>query len=280
MPELPSNILTSLTNIPHNEKLAKAAIQPVDVSPNESFDGGDGVPWAQNERESAIALQYWPETLSDSRGSEWNPRPIAGGSHPIYQWSSGGERRLSFTAMFTTDTKPQDGNLGSGTLESQANAVDRGRVLTSASIANYGTAEIQDAYPETTMGARLGLGLEIGVRDIDLRAVVSWLRWYTYPDYSTEDQFRAYEPAKVLLVMPNTGLGFDGSDHVLTVMTQCDVTYEEWFPNGFPRTVEISLEFAEVVQSGNRVQFHSRRLMRNAHAKNIRRYLALQSREL
>jgi hypothetical protein len=101
-------------------------------------------------------------------------------------------------------------------------------------------------------------GLEIGKRDIDLRAVVAWLRWYTYPHYGIGEDVRAYEPAKCLLVLPHTKLGHTGTDYIVSVMTQCDVTYEAWFPSGFPRIIEVSLEFAEVVQEGARVRFHDR----------------------
>ena len=72
--------------------------------------------------------------------------------------------------------------------------------------------------------------------------------------------------------MPNTSLGWDGSDAVLTVMRQCQVTYQAWFPNGVPRILEVSLEFAEVVQSGARVGFQSRDRMRPA--VQVRKHLA------
>jgi hypothetical protein len=115
-------------------------------------------------------------------------------------------------------------------------------------------------------------GVELGKRDIDLRAVVSWLRWYTYPHYGTGNDIRAYEPAKCLLVLPNTKLGHAGSDYIVSVMTQCDVTYEAWFTSGFPRIIEVSLEFAEVVQEGTRVRFHDRSDM--VFASSIKTFLS------
>jgi hypothetical protein len=53
------------------------------------------------------------------------------------------------------------------------------------------------------------------------------------------------------------------------------VTYEAFFPNGFPRIVEVQLEFAEVVQQANRVQFHDRKNM--IVASSIRSYLGLRN---
>lgn len=222
---------------------------PVDLAP------GEKVPWAQGNEalnNEVIAFQYWPDTVQDSKGSEWSARNVPGGSHPLYQWTHGGERRVSFTAVFTTDTMPDDDTvLGVDIL---------GGLLGGA------------ADPYHRMSDRPFSGIQLGFRDIDLRAVISWLRWFEYPWYGTaEQQFRAYEPAKALLVMPNMGMAHNGDDSLLTVMTQCDVTYEACFPNGFPRIIEVTLEFAEVVQSAERVQFHNRRDMTGSTF--IRRYL-------
>lgn len=262
MPELPTNILTSLTNLPHAPQLAKAYLQPLDLAP------GERPPWTVGSRpnDSAVAFQYWPETIQDSRGSEWNAKPIPGGSHPIYQWTHGGERRISFTAMFTTDTAPEESELG---------PVSRGVLDERLFPTAGGLLEPGDlgGVPYEREGNPLS-GIELGTRDVDLRAVVSWLRWYTYPYYDEEAGWKAIEPAKCLLVMPNMGLGFGGYDHITCVMTQCDVTYEACFESGFPRLIEVSLEFAEVVQEGSRVRFHSRADI--GYAASIARFLGLR----
>jgi len=241
----PQNILTQALNVPHETRLAQAIIGALDLSQDET------VPWAVDNPDPAtspaelaggaisdlavtksfLALQYWPESLTDSRGAEWNPRNIPGGSHPIYQWTHGAERRLSFTTIFSTDTAPPDE-----------------------------TAGRDDPYADFS----LSNGIQKGTRDMDIRAAISWLRYFTYPMYGRGADFRAFEPPKVILVFPNTALGHDGSDYVVCVMTQCDVTYEAWFPNGVPRLVEVQLEFAEVVQYGGRVRFHDRSSMRRS----------------
>ena len=265
MPELPSNILTSLTNLPHAPELARAYLQPVDLAPDET------PPWNSggSEAGNAIAFQYWPETIQDSRASEWRPKPIPGGSHPLYQWTNGGERRLTFTAIFTTDTAPEDTFLA----DPNEGNLPAGSILRAGDLDGSGDPySLQQANPLS--------GLEVRTRDIDLRAVVSWLRWYTYPYYDPQNNWRAYEPPKALLVMPNMGLGYSGYDSLLTVMTQCDVTYEACFDSGFPRIIEVSLEFAEVVQSGERVQFHGRRQMgQGGYVRNIDNYLAIRGNE-
>lgn len=240
MVALPENILSSLTRVSHHSRLARAYLQPVDLSP------GETPPWADTLSDSAVAFQYWPESIQDSRQVDWSPRPIPGGSHPIYQWTQSGERRISFTAIFTTDTDPHQFPAPDGDEFVEVDVRD-------------------DAYASAATNAVSGI--QKGVRDIDLRVVVSWLRWFTYPTYGTEgSDLRVFEPAKVLLVLPNTRLGHRGTDHLLTVMTQCDVTYQAWFPGGHPRIIELSLEFAEVVQEGRRIRFHDRRSFQPAES--------------
>ena len=231
--------MSSVTRFSQRPRLAECVLQPIDLAPHEN-----GPPWApgaigENAGQAAIRFQFWPETLTDSKGSEWNPKPIPGGSHPIYQWSSGGERTLSFVAVFMTDTAPNQ------------EAFD-----VVSSVSDFAGEQIRSPY---LVQDRQPLnGLELGVRDVDIRSAVSWLRWFEYPTYGIDAQQRVYEPAKVLLVMPNTGLAHNGSDSVICAMTGCDVTYEAWFPSGFPRAVEITLEFKELVQSAGQVQFHDR----------------------
>lgn len=55
------------------------------------------------------AFQYWPETLTDSRGdSGWQEKVVPGGSHPLVQWTAGGGRRLSFSVFFGRDEHPAE----------------------------------------------------------------------------------------------------------------------------------------------------------------------------
>lgn len=237
----PLSQLSQLVRLPHEPNLAQAVIGALDLAP------GERLPWASSQplpqslarsvegfgdqvvQQSYLALQYWPETLEDSRASEWSSRQVPGGSHPIYQWASGGERTISFSAVFTTDHAPDDLN-------------------------------VRNEDPYTNKLGVEGPGTRRGTRDIDIRAAIAWLRYFTYPYYDPSSGF-SHEPPKVILVLPNTRIGYDGSDYVIAVMTQCDVTYEAWFPNGFPRIAEVQLQFSEVVQHGGSVRFHNRYLM-------------------
>jgi hypothetical protein len=56
----------------------------------------------------SIRFQYWPESLSDQKDSTWEERKIPGLSHPLYHWSSGGGRTLTFTAAMARDNDPDE----------------------------------------------------------------------------------------------------------------------------------------------------------------------------
>jgi len=242
MPALPTGIITQLTGSTHHPKLAQAYLKAIDLAEDEVppwVGQGSGLSvGAEPAKDAGIAFQYWPESLTDSRPSEWNPRNIPGGSHPIYQWTHGGERRLSFTAVFTRDHEPppreKAGGIG-GAIGAVVSAVE-----SAASFVGLGGPE---ADP---------------MRNVPIEAAIHWLRYFTYP-YYIQDDLRVFEPPKCILVLPGTNLGHKIDEHdIVCVMTTCDVTYEAWFPSGRPRIVEISLEFAETVQSEGKVAFHNR----------------------
>lgn len=238
-------LFTITTGLAATTKLRQVLLRPVDMAP------GEWPPWTNEQAPGTgqeLAFQFWPESLSDTKSSEWTARMIPGGSHPLYQWASGGERALSFTAIFATDTEPDAQDL--------------------RSVDQYESMRAQQSRFD------LGGGPNFRQRDMDLRSAVAWLRWFMYPSYGASGaDIRAYEPAKCLLTFPNTGLGYAAegegtgvSDSVLCAMRQCDVTYQAWFPSGHPRLIEVSLSFVELVQSGERVAFQGRKQSWN-HAR-------------
>lgn len=233
MPALPTGLITQLSGESHRPKLAKAYMSAIDLAEGES------PPWMEKgfKVDPGIVFQYWPESISDTRPSEWNPRNIPGGSHPIYQWTHGGERRLSFTAVFTRDHEPPHKQQGGGLL---------GDVVS-------GLETLQSDIQEAGFG---GPGVD-KTRNVPITEAIRWLRYFTYPYYGDGD-LRVFEPPKCLLVLTGSQLNINGQDGINCVMTTCDVTYEAWFPDGSPRIVEVSLEFAEVVQADGKIAFHNR----------------------
>ena len=107
-------------------------------------------------------------------------------------------------------------------------------------------------------------------RNVDIRASVAWLRQYMYPSYGAgaggdsdgvgQGAGATKAPSKLRLVLPNSGIGLAGADtinvdSVFVVMTQCDITYEQFFPNGLPRIATVSLGFAEIPQQDGYIRF-------------------------
>lgn len=231
MPLLPTGLITTLAGDSPHPKIAQAYLVAVDKK------DGEQAPWEGGSAE--IAFQYWPETIQDSRQVEWSPRSIPGGSHPIYQWTHSGERRISFTAIFTRDREPPENEDGHGL----------SNILDAVPIIGDAVNAIGNAFG--------GSGEGDPFRDAPIESAISWLRWFTYPLYD-QDDLRVFEPAKVMLVMPNSQIGHDGSHDIIAIMTNCEVTYEAFFVSGHPRIVEVALEFAETVQHNGQVKFHSR----------------------
>jgi hypothetical protein len=190
----------------------------------------------------SMVLQYFPETVSDSKAVNYQQKEIFGGSLPLYQWISGGERLISFTATFTCDVDLLDPN----SYENRENLFQR--------LKNAGEAR----------------------RNVDIRAAIVWLRGYILPTYleSTTDTQNentkgghalTIAPRKLLLSMPGTGIGLaggddgqSGQDSIPALMTQCEVSHEAFFPSGLPRITTVQLAFAQIGQLKGAVTFPSR----------------------
>ncbi len=187
-------------------------------------------------------FQYYPDSFTDNLQVNYAQKQIFGGSRPLYQFVNGGDRIISFTATFTCDTDL----LNSRT---QASA--------------------------TALFQRLQASGQAR-RNVDIRAALMWLRQYMLPSYadaSIETQFGrdsggaqlTFAPAKLILVMPGTGIGWyggddpvTGSDAVLCHMSQCDITISDLFPSGLPRNASVQLSFTQMAQFGGSVGFPSR----------------------
>lgn len=174
------------------------------------------------------ALQYFPETLRDSKEVNYQPKDIPGASLPIYQWVSSGARTLSFTAYFSCDNDLEAKNTGQA-------LVDR----------------LRDVGEER--------------RNVDIRSAIYWLRSFMLPTYETSASLgtKTIPPKKLILIIPRSGIGAAGGtasgkpqvDSVVCVMTQCEVTHESFFPSGLPRLSVVELSFAQIPQYFGGVHF-------------------------
>jgi hypothetical protein len=214
------------------ERRASVSIAEMDAKDNPSGD--------------YIGFQYFPETITDTKAINYATREIPGGSLPLYQWIASGERVISFTALFTTDVDL---------------LVDPASFL---KIKQNGQAR----------------------RNVDVRTALLWLRRFMLPTYTGDGGLGVpltQAPHKLLLLAQNSGIGLLGGgvssegpitfqsdklqgftdtdniailpDSVLAVMTQCDVTYEAFFPSGLPRIASVQLQFAQIAQQKGAVNF-------------------------
>lgn len=170
----------------------------------------------------ALRFQFFPETITDTKPSEWQSRDIPGLSHPLYHWVSGGGRTISFTAIFARDNDPEE--IGDDTLEAVVG----------------GGADKELNY--------------------NIEAAIAWLRSFQLPTY-TEDM-EPLPPPKLLLAFAGMRIGLDGSTKgILCHVGNVDVTYQALFPSGWMRYAEVGLSFTEHIQRDMKVVPFDRRTL-------------------
>jgi hypothetical protein len=211
-------LLNSIAQVTDSKTRAKAYLA-------ELFDDGTV------DTSSVRAFQYYPETISDSRGVSYSTKDVIGGSHPIYQWTHGSERIISFSAIFATDYTHVT-TVGNG-LSTVNSALD----ILKNSVNAIGSAL---------------LGAKVDPELVNVSAAISWLRSKTYPDYPKGQVMSA--PPRLILYLPGSGIssyvGPYHTDSIPCLIRSCNVEYEAFFNNGAPRIAVVSLEFAETIQVG------------------------------
>lgn len=188
----------------------------------------------------SIVLQYFPETINDNKSVNLQTKEVPGGSLPLYQWMSASERTIGFTAIFTSD-------------------VDH--IASAASTTtNWLSAETPLQHYQRVKDA----GLER--RNVDARTAIVYLRSFLLPRYSSanpDNNVITRPPPTLRLLIPGSAIGLTGGitgaghgpDSISCVMTECSVTYQKFFPSGFPRIVEVGLSFAQVPNVGTSIVF-------------------------
>ena len=180
------------------------------------------------------SFQYFPSTISDSQPPNYQPKIIPGLSHPLYQWTSGGARTISFEAIFSRDRTYTDTEKNN--------------------ISSVSSADSEPAYARD-----LGIAGIDDPRNVDIPSAVAWLRSFLLPDYSADGgglsggaAQRPHPPQKIILGMPgvrlNWGVPALNPDEVYVIMTGCDVAYDGFFQDGTPRMAKVALAFAEIIQ--------------------------------
>lgn len=204
------------------------------------------------------SFQYFPATISDTRGTNYQTKVIPGLSHPLYQWTSGNERVVSFEAIFTRDRTYTD--------DEQA-AVNLGASSTGSSLGN--------ALAQGFGSAFLGAASNNDPRNVDIPSAVAWITSFLLPEYSTDGRGtfsstpeRPRPPMKLILGMPgvrmNWGVPSLPPHEMYCILKAAPVTYDGFFHDGTPRMAKMALTFAEIIQVNGTVTVQDGATMRSA----------------
>jgi hypothetical protein len=215
------------------------------------------------------SFQYFPSTIEDSKASNYQAKIIPGLSHPLYQWTSGGARTISFEAVFTRDRTYTD---------SESQAIDFGVV----------------SATEKAVGFSIGKSSDD--RNVDIPSAIAWLRSFMLPQYATGSAdgksapgvdaqgtysptpSRPHPPSKLILGLPgvriNWGVPELAGDEMYCIMTGCGVNYSGFFHDGTPRIAKVALAFAEIIQVNGTIKVQDggvlRRIGTSGYGLNIK----------
>lgn len=222
-----------------NRKPARAYIIPLD-----GFNGD--IPVTADRR----TLQYFPATVSDSQATNYQTKVIPGLSHPLYQWTSGGARTISFEAIFSRDRTYT---------KEERQAIENGIAARQQSL--------MGGIGGLVGQASLGIAKNSDPRNVDIPSALAWLRSFLLPEYSVDGRGakgstpqRPRPPRKLILGFPgmriNWGVPSLPPCEVRCIMTACEISHESFFHDGSPRLAKVGLSFAEIIQVGGRITPH------------------------
>lgn len=210
--------------------ITMAGVDPLDpsriyssgnISSHLTQSGGGDVDFSER------ALQWWPETLSDTIDITWDFKNVGGGSHALAQWASNGGRTIAFDVQLSRLMMP---------------------VTSRNTIREVGQAKLTDPSDQRPMDNR--------PYNVDIVEQIRFLRGFCYPTYiETEGIIGALPPPVMILSVPNFGLNESGGDEIFCIMTGCDVTYTLAFRDGTPRRATVSVTLRQIVQDSRGIRF-------------------------
>jgi hypothetical protein len=217
-------------------KPARAYLVPLDA-----FDGDSALDGETR------TFQYFPATVSDTHATNYQTKVIPGLSHPLYQWTSGGARTISFEAVFSRDRTYTDGER--------------------EDLSSFGGIHLSSlGKPSLGPGRNPVRGTlsNKNPRDVDIPSAVAWLKSFTLPEYSIDGNGthsstpgRPKPPRKLILGMPglrlNWGVPSLPPTEVFCILKGCAVSYQAFFHDGTPRLAKVALSFLEIIQIGGRI---------------------------
>ncbi len=185
-----------------------------------------------------------PEGFSDDKATEYSKTKIPAISHPIYQYSNGGERKISFELLVVKDISGESGG-----------GFSIGKQLLSTGIQMFGNnlpfrpnardpmASLTGAVGRVPILGDMFRGSRAApdIAKIDITDDVLRLRSFLYPESTTDKNLRKTAPRPLLF---NYGNYYPG---IKCVMTQCGVTWRMWAPDLTPIVAKLSISLEEII---------------------------------
>lgn len=193
----------------------------------------EGAKGARQVIDDVFVFQFWPQQVSDRYQVNYATKQIPGASHPLYQWTGGGGRTVSFDATFVSEIAESAATLNSPFNE----RIQRQAAAGPLTVTGEGGASAA-FLPSSRYTVRVA-------------AALAAIRRYLYGTYNpvTSKKGITEPPKKLVLVLPGTQLGRKkDNDGILCILLRADVTMESFFPSGEIRSATVSLEFAEIIQ--------------------------------
>lgn len=224
-----------------NNLLAYGALFKVSASGNIIEDGT-----------SAFLLN--PDTIEDTKSSNWIENNIPGQSDPIIQWASGGPRNLNFTALVTQDTahfkNPKKNDLLGSAVDTALTAV--GSIA--SSFAGINIPPVGSAISSLLGNESGAIGEELGIE-----MYLNYYRSLMYPEIDENGVLTSSPPLVVLAlgktltavreanvtgkISPGKYGSPGGTD--LWVAKNISIKITKWLPNLTPMEAEVSFQFTQ-----------------------------------
>jgi hypothetical protein len=222
-----SAVIDAIKNGPEGREYASLTMAGLDPRDASKIFEGPNVNVNFQER----ALQYWPETITDSIETGWNFKNVGGGSGALAQWASNGGRTISFN-------------------------VELSRLMAPVSSRTSARDKFRGGFTEPNDMDKINNAF-----NVDIVEYIKFLRAFCYPTYEAlGGAISSYPPPIMILCIPGIGLNEAinddyGEDCIYCVMTGCDVTYTLLFPNGTPRRATVALTLRQVIQTSTGIRF-------------------------
>lgn len=173
-------------------------------------------------------LQFWPQSIESSHGSNWQDKDVPGAPIPLNQWVSGGAHTVSFQVTFSRD---MDGDITPGS-----------------------SGFVGDGVPEDKF-------------NVDVEAAIAWLQMLRTHSYEKiGDGTVAVAPPTLWIYAVNVNLGANSAaaaafNHkaggLYCTLRDVGVSRMNFFQSGRTKYANLQLSFNETMQVGGGIYPYS-----------------------